>query len=110
MLLYVCPQCGRWQDQSLTIALSQAMNVLSQAWSGRQPQTIPAFPECPEGHGAMTLIQPTDRLALRVDEEITMTDKATGIAMTIQPNTPESWRRAAIEMFTRNGEDERRSD
>jgi hypothetical protein len=105
MLLYICSQCGHWQDLSLAVALGNVFAGVAQALAGK-PLETPANIECPDGHGAMTLVQPTDRIALRTEVETTLTDEKTGIVMVIQPDTPESWRRAAIEMFTENGEEE----
>ena len=63
MLLYVCKQCGRWQDATIVAAIARAAAAFSQVFSGA-PGTVdaPADMRCPDGHGLMTLVGPRDKL------------------------------------------------
>ena len=122
MLLYVCPTCGHWQDQSLAVSLGNAFAAMAQALTGNNPVQTPATTvECSACHAAMTQVQPTDRLfAWKPEEhdsaapmlypttgkETVITDEATGVVITLQPGTPEPWRAAWIKAFKKNGEDE----
>jgi hypothetical protein len=61
MLLYVCSQCGKWQDRTLTDALTKALSNFILTFSGK-PLDAPTAVLCPDGHGPMTLVQASDKL------------------------------------------------
>jgi len=58
MLLYMCTKCGKWQDVTLSKAFQNALATFAQS-SLEETGVL-----CPEGHGAMIAVQPTDRIAL----------------------------------------------
>lgn len=68
MLLYVCPECGRWYDDSLTQAFQRSMEPFAK-WSARVQGIDYKEPGqnnvCPDGHGAMVLVSPDMRLFVR---------------------------------------------
>ncbi len=66
MLLFICPECGTWQDVSLAAWLTGAWNRALAEMPGAQ---FPAqrYP-CPQGHGLMVPVQPGDRLFVRPAE------------------------------------------
>lgn len=68
MILYICEQCGRWQDVSIAQAITNAWN--NAIGEGLK---VPAHKQqgvaCPEGCGLMRLINASDRLAIRPEEE-----------------------------------------
>lgn len=63
MFLYVCPNCGRWQDVSFVKALTDVLNNVSKALGQPAPEH-PGYP-CPAGHGLMIQVQPEDRVSVR---------------------------------------------
>lgn len=61
MILYVCPQCGRWQDVSLGAAIVTAVN------NTFAKMRVPTYEDdgvpCPSGrHGLMHMVTSDDRL------------------------------------------------
>lgn len=62
MLLYYCPQCGRWQDVRLVQVLSTIVDNFAKALK-QSPCEHLGYP-CPAGHGFMIQIQSTDRIVL----------------------------------------------
>lgn len=74
MMLYYCATCGRWQDVSLGQSLGKALldgffkNVPEEQRSAMMDANV--F-ECPDGHGALTMVQATDRISVRPSEPVT---------------------------------------
>jgi len=63
MILYVCPECGYWQDCSLGEYLANAFKPMFEAFSnGKISELAPTVYPCPDGHGALVLVKATDRL------------------------------------------------
>ncbi len=68
MILYVCRECGQWSD----VALGE---FIAKTWNNSMSIAVPdikiASPvksgvPCPEGHGFMVQVQPSDKLSFRV--------------------------------------------
>ena len=64
MLLYYCPECGRWSDMSLAKILNDTVENLRRSLK-QEPTEELGYP-CPAGHGIMKQVMSTDRIALRL--------------------------------------------
>lgn len=62
MLLYVCKECGKWCDATLTEALSRVFATLSMAFSTKEEVAPQQGYPCPDGHGDMVLVSAEQRL------------------------------------------------
>lgn len=69
MILYVCPKCGYWQDQSFVDAFQKALiDGFLEKLSDETKQRVQQERNqcmCPDGHGAMVMVKATDRLSIR---------------------------------------------
>jgi hypothetical protein len=63
MLLYHCATCGRWQDASLAEALNRNIANIARALKAVPSEAI--MHPCPAGHGQMTQVLSSDRIAVR---------------------------------------------
>lgn len=74
MILYVCRQCGRWQDvslaQSLQKSLLDAMFANASTEQKNAMMDANVF-DCPDGHGPMQQVQANERIMVweRLDEK-----------------------------------------
>lgn len=66
MLLYVCKACHRWQDRTLADLLADAFANAAIALRQQSTATTPIPQDvlCPHGCGAMTRVQPGDKLCI----------------------------------------------
>ncbi len=63
MLLYVCPECGRWSDVSVGKFLTDSWNNAVKNMPTAQIEQL-GYP-CPAGHGLMSQVQQHDRIFVR---------------------------------------------
>jgi len=67
-MIYYCKTCGRWQDIRILQHLSTIVDNFAKALRSEAPQERqePVYLcVCPDGHGPMVLLQPTDLIQLR---------------------------------------------
>lgn len=74
MILYVCRQCGRWQDVSLTQSLQKALldGMFANAPAEQKAALMDSGVfDCPDGHGPMVQVQANQRIMVweRIDEQ-----------------------------------------
>lgn len=74
MQLYYCKACGRWADKALRDSIEQAAQSFQDGMIrafGGTPAVRETLPElsCPDGHGEMTLVKATDRIAIIEESE-----------------------------------------
>lgn len=71
MILYVCRQCGRWQDVSLAQSLQKALldGMFANAPAEQKNALMNANVfDCPDGHGAMMLADPTKHRLMVIEQ------------------------------------------
>lgn len=74
MLLYTCPTCGRWQDATFGDIMNNALANISRSFNQQPPEQL-GYP-CPAGHGLMVMVQPSDRVYVRLGEVAEALDAA----------------------------------
>lgn len=63
MVLYVCPECGLWQDVTLAQSISNVLRIVAQSLNQQPPEQL-GYP-CPAGHGLMISVEVTDRVFVK---------------------------------------------
>jgi hypothetical protein len=63
-MIYYCKTCGSWKDIHFLWWLSTQVDKLAEK-VGTPPPARPDMLACPQGHGPMVALQPTDCIQLR---------------------------------------------